>query len=329
VHAPLAGWEGVFGVQYANSEFQALGTEAFLPKTTTENLAAFLIEHYQWNDVHVELGGRVEKQQIDVDQGISKRGVVRKNYDDTAFSASGALNWEFYPEYVASLSLGYAERMPNTQELFADGVHLATNTYELGSELDKEKSKNIELGLRKTEGDLNFAANVFYNQIDDYIYAHTLDQYENFRLIQYTQADANFYGAEGEVSYQFSPLYRGKIFADHVRAKLDEGGDLPRIPATRAGVRFDAEFMGNIHGGVEYIHGFKQDHIASFEQESDAYHLVNVDVSYDKSLNAQFSYQVYLRANNLFDETYYNHASYLSTIPQQGRNFTAGVRFRF
>lgn len=324
VHTPLAGFEGVFGVQYANSDFEALGSEAFLPKTTTQNLAGFLIEHYQWQDVHFEVGGRVDHQ------SIAAQGSGNQDYADTAFSTSAAANWAFRPDYIASLALNYSERMPTAQELYANGVHLATNTYELGDQnLQKEKSKNIELGLRKTAGDFGFALSTFYNQVDDYIYGHSLDRYENFRLVQYRQADANFYGGEAELSYQFNPVYKGKLFADHVRAELDEGGDLPRIPATRAGIRFDAQFLDGIHGGIEYIHGFKQDHIAAFEEISHAYDLVNFDVSYDQSVNDQLSYQVYLQANNLFDERYYNHSSYLSTIPQQGRNFTAGVRFRF
>lgn len=325
VHVPVKGLEGVFGMQYANSKFQALGEEAFLPKTTTETLAAFLLEHYQWNDVHFEFGGRAEKQTIDAEGG------QYKDYDDTALSASAAANWEFAPDYTSSLALSYAERMPNAQELYAKGVHLATNTYEIGDDqLNKEKSKNIELGLRKNADQFSFAVNTFYNQVDNYIFAKTLDRYENFRLVKYTQADANFYGAEGEMSYQFSPLYKGKIFADHVRAKFDnDGGDLPRIPATRTGVRFDANFMDNLHGGIEYIYGFKQKHIADFEQETASYNLVNFDLTYENRLNDRTSYQVYFKANNLFDETYYNHASYLSAIPQQGRNFVTGVRFRF
>lgn len=323
VHTPIGNLEGVFGVQYAKSDFQALGAEAFLPQTETENLAAFIIEHYQWNDVHFELGGRIDKQTIQADG-------EHKNFDKTAFSASTAANWEFAPEHIASLTLSYAERLPNTQELYAKGVHLATNTYEIGDEnLNKEASKNIEFAVHNTQGDFSYGLNVFYNQIDDYIYAHTLDRHEDFRLIQYRQADANFYGAEAEIGYQLNDYYKAKIFADHVHAELDQGGDLPRIPTTRAGVRFDADFLDGIHGGVEYIYGFKQTHIASFENETPAYHLVNLDVSYDRQLTDRLSSQVYLRINNLLDENYYNHASYLSTLPQQGRNFTAGVRFRF
>ncbi len=328
VHVPLAGWEGVFGAQYSNSEFQALGAEAFLPKTTTENLAGFLIEHYQWNDVHFEVGARVEQQQIDA----TESGL--KNYDDTAYSASASAKWQFAPEYAASIAYSYGERMPNAQELYANGVHLATNTYEIGNQdLGKEKSHNIEIGLSKDAGDLGIALNAFYNQVDDYIYANTLDRYENFRLVEYQQRDADFIGAEGQISYQFSPLYKGKIFADHVQAQFNDNSDLPRIPATRAGIRFDADFSqqfgDGIHGGLEYIYGFEQDHIADFEERTPDYHLLNLDISYEQQPSDSWSYQIYLKANNLFDQTHYNHASYLSSIPQQGRNFTSGIRFRF
>ncbi|MDU3123861.1 MAG: hypothetical protein E6710_16340, partial [Acinetobacter baumannii] len=40
-------------------------------------------------------------------------------------------------------------------------------------------------------------------------------------------------------------------------------------------------------------------------------------------------YRVYLKANNLLDDTVYQHASFLSNIPQVGRNFTVGVDFSF
>lgn len=325
VHSPVANWKGVVGVQYAKSNFDVLGDEAFLPKTSTENLAAFLIENYQWSDdLRLELGTRIEQQKINVENS------QYQDFNANAFSASGAINWDFLSNHILSLSLSYAERLPNAQELYAEGPHLATNTFEIGNDsLEKEKSQNIELGIRKVKGNLNYEINTFYNQFKDYIYANTLGYQDGLRTIEYTQADANFYGAEAEVSYQFSPLYRGKIFADHVRAELDRGGNLPRIPSTRTGIRFDANFLDGIHGGVEYIYGLKQDRIADFESETGSYKLINMDISYDYNLNKQISYQVYLRGNNLLNETYYNHSSYLSTIPQQGRNFTAGIRFNF
>ena len=332
-HNPIVGFTGVIGAQYARSDFQAIGEEAFLPETVTDNYAVFLLENYQWNDVGFEFGVRNEWQNIDP----SRHGVKfsQKSSDLSAISASASANWEFTPDYYLGLSLSHAERLPTAQELYAFGPHLATSTYEIGdTNLKAEKSNNVELSLKKTVGDLNFALNLYHNDVDGYIFADTLDSKEldgntPFRLIQYTQKDATFDGAEGRVSYQFNSMYKGTLFGDYVRAKLKHDGDLPRIPSARAGVRFDANFQDGVHGGIEYVHGFKQNHVANFENVTEGYNLVNLDISYDQDLNDRLSYQLYLRANNLFDETYYNATSYLSTIPQQGRNFTTGIRFKF
>lgn len=68
-------------------------------------------------------------------------------------------------------------------------MHLATNTYELGnSGLGRETSHNIDLTLRKHAGDTTFSASVFHNRVKNYIYADTLDRYEDFRLIEYTSS---------------------------------------------------------------------------------------------------------------------------------------------
>jgi iron complex outermembrane receptor protein len=332
-HLPIAGWTGVWGLQYQHSDFQAIGDEAFLPETLTNNYAVFALENYQWRDVNFEVGARHEWQRVDPSDTNSKFSQQRS--DLHANSASVAANWQFRPDYYLGVSLAHAERLPNAQELYANGPHFATSTYEIGDQqLKAEKSNNIELSLKKTAGDFKFNLNVFHNSVDGYIYANTLDRVQlegntPFRLIQYTQKDAHFNGAEGQISYQLSPRYSATVFSDYVRAKLKDGGNLPRIPSARSGLRVDADFLDGIHGAVEYVHGFEQDHIASYETASDGYDLVNLNLSYDRNLNAQWSYQLYLQANNLLDQTYYNHSSYLSSIPQMGRNFTAGLRLRF
>ena len=65
----------------------------------------------------------------------------------------------------------------------------ATNTYEIGNAgLGRETSHNIDLTLRKHSGATTFSASVFHNRVKNYIYANTLDRYEDFRLIEYTSA---------------------------------------------------------------------------------------------------------------------------------------------
>lgn len=335
-HLPIGGFEGVLGLQYARSDFEANGEEAFLPKTLTENISAFLLEHYQWKDVHLELGARQEWQTINPEQGLVKFST--QDYDNTATSASLAATWEFVPDYALALSLAHSERMPNAQELYANGGHFATNTYELGDVgLNTEKSNNVELSLRKTAGDFTFGLSAYHNQVDDYIYAKTLDRFEDFRLIQYTQADATFNGIEAESSYRIDDHYTATLFGDYVRAKLDSSNaqgnrNLPRIPAARLGSRIQANWDalgGQLGGTLEYAHVFEQNDIADYESTTAGYNLINATLAYDGELNARNSYRLYLQMNNLLDEKYYSHSSFLSTIPQPGRNFTAGVQLKF
>lgn len=335
-HVPVAGFEGVLGLQYARSDFEANGEEAFLPKTLTENISAFLLEHYQWKDVHFELGARQEWQTINPELGLAKFST--QDYDDTATSASFAATWEFVPDYALALSLAHSERMPNAQELYANGGHFATNTYELGdANLSNEKSNNVELSLRKTAGNFTFGLSAYHNQVDDYIYAKTLDRFEDFRLIQYTQADATFNGVEAESSYRMDDNYTATLFGDYVRAKLDSSDaqgnrNLPRIPAARLGSRIQANWDalgGQLGGALEYAHVFKQNDIADYESTTAGYNLINATLAYDGELNARNSYRLYLQMNNLLDEKYDSHSSFLSTIPQPGRNFTAGVQLKF
>lgn len=343
-HVPLAGFDGVLGLHYARSEFEANGEEVFLPKTLTETISAFMLEHYQWKEVHVELGARQEWQTINA-QGSAAGELARfstQDHDDTATSASLAATWQFVPDYALALSLAHAERLPNAQELYAHGVHLATSTYELGNvSLSSEISSNVELSLRKTAGDFTFGLSAYHNQVDDYIYARTLDAFkvegfDSFRLIQYTQSDASFNGLEAQSSYRIDDNYTANLFGDYVRARLDSSRqgkrNLPRIPAARLGGRLQANWDalgGQLGGSLEYSHVFKQNDIADYESTTAGYNLINATLAYDGELNARNSYRLYLQMNNLLDEQYYNHSSFLSAIPQPGRNITAGMQLRF
>ena len=169
--------------------------------------------------------------------GFAQGGAPRSSLSGTSLSAAAI--WNFAPEYSAALSLSRSQRLPTAQELYAKGVHLATNTYEIGNAgLGRETSHNIDLTLRKHSGATTFSASVFHNRVKNYIYANTLDRYEDFRLIEYTQRDAEFTGVEGELRHQFTPVFSAAVFGDYVRGKLTGGdGNLPRIPAARAGLR--------------------------------------------------------------------------------------------
>ena len=323
VHNPLGAWEGVIGTQYGQQKLKLTGEEAFLAPNTTKKWSVFALEHAQFNDVHVELAARAEQQKINIDDA------TKKDFDGSAFSVSGAANWEFAPNYKLSFVTSHQERLPLAQELYANGGHFATNTYELGNDqLKKEQSNNVELGFHYDDNKFDYHVHVYHNWFDDYIYAQTLGHYKDFRLVQYAQDKAKFYGAEVEVGYQLSSIYKLSAFGDYVRGKIDNE-NAPRVPAGRLGTKVNADFGDGFSGSVEYCHVFQQDKIAAYETDTQSYNMLNLGVAYSGNYGNVGDYRVFLNANNLLDDQVYQHASFLSTIPQVGRNFSVGVNFSF
>lgn len=355
VHAAVAGWEGVIGTQFSQQKINLSAPEAhshgddehddddhdnshdhshdhaeheghnhdvLMADTKTQKYSIFGLEHRQFGDVHVELGARVEHQTIDVES-------TQKNYSGTGVSASAAANWEFMPNYKLSIVGSHQQRLPLAQELYADGLHFATNTYELGNDqLDKETSNNLELGLHYEGGKLDYHMHVYHNWFDDYIYGATIAQKGNLRGVQYTQDKAKFYGTEAQLGYRINDMYKASVFGDYVRGKID-GENAPRVPSGRLGTKVEADFADGWSGLAEYYHVFKQDKFTAYETETQGYNMVNVGISYAGQLNNRNDYRVYLKANNLLDDHVYSHASFLSNIPQVGRNFTLGLGFSF
>ncbi|MFW2147096.1 zinc piracy TonB-dependent receptor ZnuD [Acinetobacter sp. TY1] len=322
VHNPLAKWEGVWGIQASQQKLDVTGEEATLAPNETQKYSLFGVEHRQFGDFHVELGTRLDHQKVDVDS-------EQKDFDGNAFSYSGAVNWDFKPNYKLSLVGSHQERLPLAQELYAHGGHFATNTYELGNDgLDNEKSNNVELGLHYDDDKLSYHVHLYHNWFDNYIYAKTLDQYENFRLIEYSQDKAKFYGTEAEVAYQFNDIYKTSLFGDYVRGKIDSD-NAPRVPAGRLGTRINADFDDHWSGSAEYSHVFNQDKFAAYEHETQGYNMVNIGLAYKYPLADRQEAKVFFNANNLLDEQVYEHSSFLSNIPQMGRNFVIGVDYKF
>ncbi|WNH51234.1 TonB-dependent receptor domain-containing protein [Stenotrophomonas oahuensis] len=337
-HVPLGAFSGVFGIQHSDTEFSATGVEAFLPTVDTRSTGVFLVEHVEVNDQwHFELGARHEWLKHQPRSDVRNRPA----FDDTASSFSGAAILSFTPDTSLTFSLSRSQRLPHAQELYARGIHMATNTYECGmlpsaltcggtandAGYDKETSKNAELTLRKSEGPLTYSLGVFANNVDNYIYARTLDQYEAFRLIKYTQADVEFRGVEAELGYQFTDAVSATLFGDRTRARFaDGGGNVPRIPAARFGGRVNWA-LGAFDTELELYRVNRQRDIADYEVESPSYDMVNLTVAYTvPNTNAQ----VFLRGTNLANEQVWNHASFLaSTVPQPGRNVSLGFSYRF
>lgn len=327
VHKPLAGMRGVIGVQITDRDFTAIGEEAFVPPSTTESQALFLVEERELGKLHLEGGIRYEQQDV-------KPESAQPHYDDSAFSWSVGGVYDLGSNWSTALSYAHAERMPSVEELYSDGPHIATQSYEIGDvNLGTETASNIDLSLRYHGDHASLNLTVYRNAISDFIFAAaTGAELDELPVFQYFQADATLQGIELAADWTFFQSDAGdwilRGFYDQTDGELDDGGDLPRIPPQRLGLGLDFD-SGDLRTSLDVIEIAEQDKVTAFETETDGYTLVNAGLIYRVYLGDS-SADLFLRGSNLLDEEVRLHTSFLKDIaPQMGRSWQAGVRFSF
>jgi iron complex outermembrane receptor protein len=338
-HRPLAGLHGTFGMQTENTHFSALSAEGgpdTVPVTHSTSTAAFLVEEGNAGPLRLSGGLRYET--------VKRKPVERdpvSNQERTFDLGSGSLgaSWPFTPEHSVGLTLSYAQRAPAVEELYSGGPHDATATFDVGNpDFRKETSRNIELSIQKTSGLVRWKANVFRNNVSDFIYGHItgklLDEEGNpgtgLRERIFEQADAHIQGAEAELTYnQNGPGWSGRVFADTSRGELDSGDSLPLQPADRIGtsVGYRQEAW---RGGLSLVHARGQDRLAVFETTpTPSYNQLDANVSYTQKLGG-YSVTWFALAKNLLNQDIRLATSVLKDIsPLPGRNFVFGVRAKF
>ncbi|TFW32545.1 TonB-dependent receptor [Massilia horti] len=333
-HHPVAGLHGTFGVQTENTHFSALSTDGgpdTVPQTHSKSTAAFLVEEASAGPVRLSGGLRLEN--------VKREPVANQARDFNLTSGSFGALWPFTPGYSVGATVSYAQRAPAIEELYSGGPHDATLTFDVGNpHLKKETSRNIELSVQKTSGLLRWKANLFRNNVNNFIYGHITDRLlddegnpgAEFRERLFEQANAHIQGAEAELGYnQLGAGWSGRIFADTSRGKLDQGGNLPLQPADRIGASVGYR-EGAWRGGLSLVHARGQDRLAEFETTSTpGYNQLDANISYTQKLGGQ-DLTWFLLAKNLLNEDIRMSTSVLKDIsPLPGRNFVLGVRTKF
>lgn len=338
-HRPLADWRGTLGMQTEQSKFSALGAGTGLPDTVpvakSTSVAAFAVEERDFGPVRASAGLRLES----VDRRPEDAGRPKRSFNLASSSVGGL--WTFMPGYGFGATLSLAQRAPAIEELYSQGPHESTATFDIGdAALQKETSRNIELTLQKTEGLVHWKANVFENRVKSYVFGRTdgtmVDEAGDpqadgeFMLRKWSQGDATIRGAEGEISYNMHGQGLSlRTFADTSRGTLDNAGSLPLQPATRFGA--DAGYrQGLWRSGVSVLHAQSQDRLASFETvATPAYTQVDANLSYTKRFGTT-QWTWFAIAKNLLNQDIRLSTSLLRDVaPQPGRNLIVGVRTRF
>lgn len=339
VQADRDGWRGVIGAQGFTRDFSAVGAEAFVPPNTTRQFGIFTLQEFDLGALGVELAGRYEHSRIGT-------GAVRLGLDEdapaiatrrsfNAFSAAIGINHALTPDVKIGINGSRAVRAPSAEELFSNGPHMATQAYELGNPgFRTEKSWGVELYARGAAGPLRFQLSGYATWFDDYIYQRDTGlEADELPVFAYQQAGARYLGFEGELAATLVKrgdfTLEGNVVADHVRARLaNGGGPVPRIPPLRVLAGLSATH-GAVGGRVEVERVTPQRRVAAFETETDGFTLVNASLSW-RPLGRDSETVLILSANNLFDVDARRHASFTKDfVPLPGRDLRLTARLSF
>ncbi|WP_368562358.1 TonB-dependent receptor [Pseudoxanthomonas sp. UTMC 1351] len=351
VQKELAGWNGAFGLQYSNSDFGAVGEEAFVPTTNTDALGLFVVQEKDFGPLKLELGGRHEQVKL------QPQGHQDRDFDVTSLSAAAI--WRISPAFDLRFGLDSSERAPTNEELFAAGTHVATQSVEIGdASLDKERGRRAEIGLHAHSDRVDFKFALYQTKFKDFIYLADTGVEEDLPVRLWTQDDATFKGAEAEARIKLLDSDTAgdwdlRVFGDTVRAELDgsgtrqvefdvphgdhshhyaielmQGGNIPRIAPTRFGADLNWA-LGGWRASVGAVRYAKQDDVAQNEEPSPGYTLVDAHLAYRWDRNAS-SWEIFLDGRNLTDKEARPHTSLLREYaPLPGRGVGFGIRAYF
>lgn len=349
-HAPLGDLKGVFGLQAEHAKFEALGEEAFVPSTTSDQLALFAHEELKLQGAsRLSFGARVERHRIESE---GDAGVADPKFGDaqsrryTAGSAAVGGVWDLAPAFGSGWqlngNLAYTERAPTNYELFANGVHIATAAFERGdANLGKEKGRNLDVALEWKSGHDRLRAGAFVSNFSNYIALlrtgepdFVSDEGEAFPVYAFQGVRARLSGFELEGAWRVLEGDRTvdlEAQLDAVRAtNRNTGEPLPRIAPLR--VKLGAAY--GLEGWTlrgEVVRAQKQDRVPDDDEATAGYTLINLALSKRLAWDGNDAL-FFVKLDNLTDRLAYNAGSVVTVrdlAPLPGRSLSAGLRVAF
>ncbi|MFN8094119.1 MAG: TonB-dependent receptor [Vicinamibacteria bacterium] len=331
-HRAFGPLTGTFGLRGEHRDYSAAGEEALAPPTIQNTVSGFLYEELRFRHASLQLGGRVDHTSFDPDgAAIGREGVPAREF--TNFSASVGLLGYLRDDVTVALNLARAARNPSLEELYNFGPHAGNFAYEIGDPtLSTEVAYGADLSLRYRSARFHGEGTVFYNRIDGFIFPFQtgeIDEEEGLPVVEFTAKDSRLAGFEAHVDAGLTDSLWLVLGGDAVRGAVrDGGGPLPRIPPYRlwAGLRFTHRQF-HLEGEVKNVGG--QTRVYGAETPTDGYTVVNLHASFQIT-SGHAVHTVTARADNLGDELYRNHLSYIKDLaPEMGRSFRLVYAVRF
>jgi len=334
---------GAIGIQFGNRDFSVTGPEAdFLHPTTTDSFAAYIFEELTLSD-EFSLQGAARIEWTGITGDTDALGFFDRKFTPVSY-ALGAV-YKVAQDTSLFANVAGTQRAPNPVELFAQGPHDASHTFETGDpNLGMEKAFSIEGGIKHQALDGSTATFSIYRTkfdgfIDGFLTGETCDEEGNcgppgtgeFDQLFYLQHDAEFWGIEAQAHWHLFDIGSGRggidLQADYVRATLDDLGNVPRIPPLRfgGGLFFENE---EVELSVSVLRVSEQDKVAVHETPTDGYTTLSASAVFHIYRGERSDVDLALIGSNLTDSVQRNNVSFNKDfVLQPGRTFRLMLHF--
>jgi iron complex outermembrane recepter protein len=247
-------------------------------------------------------------------------------------------------------NLQYTQRAPTFQELYADGPHLATNAFEVGSSaLNKVESTSIDLTLKQQSDLYTSSVGAFYTSFSNFVglfptgifrnpedrsiapdASPIVDPITGEEVVPLEQFNYNQVKARFPIWRSGGNLVTMNLQADYVNATdRSNGQPLPFIPPFRFGTTVAyqrAAFSASLGG----LFAAAQNRVPQFQTSTTGYANVFANASYKFDLGRAVGLEAFLQGANLLDQTIRYSTSNLKDIAPLGRRAVmVGMRGTF
>jgi iron complex outermembrane receptor protein len=312
------------GVQAFSRDFAAIGDEAYVPPSLTEDTGLFFVDRWDADNWGLEGGIRIEHRTLET---------AMSSLDFDTHSVSGSLFFRPTDNMFLALTLASNERAPTDVELFADGPHLATGSYEIGdSALRVEQAQSIELTLRTDIRSWTVEGALFRASYDGFISSFpTGAEIDGLPVFAYRQDDVTLSGFEGRAE---GPLGRlgawdigGEFTAEYVSSDLERGGHLAQMPPLSISLGIEAQTPRHtLHIDLDWSD--VQNETADLELKTAGHVLVGAGWTIEPFDDRHI--RLLLQGRNLTNADARLHTSVLKeTVPLPGRSFRAALVLEF
>jgi iron complex outermembrane recepter protein len=351
-HPSLGAFNGLVGFSGEYTTDSNFGEEFLEPDNKASDVALYFFEGGDFGKWNVSFGGRYDYRHLTADANAELGNPEASRSWNSVTGNMGVLYHVTQPVAVV-LNLGRGFRSPSAFDLFANGLHEATSTFEHGNpSLKTETSLNADLALRIQSNSVAGELGGFVNQIQNFIYtvpSNQIDPESGFEIFNVTQGDAVLSGFEGQVEFHPNEWLHLQGAADYLYGQNTTAHDpLPSMPPFRATyfARLEKQVLGSLSNAYFSVGGesnarqtrlnpaealFYADAFDGEGYHSSAYTLINLAAGFAMPGSNGRTVQFDLQLRNALDQSWVSYLSHLKTLarnPGMGRSLVARVTAR-